>query len=86
MVKRKSFADNKEMLYNNTESESGINGDIERYIDERRNRVYEEQKNSQNREYSNGRNTNGIQEGTMGSQEESSFSIDRYKQEEKSIR
>lgn len=60
-----------ETLYNNNESESGING---------------EQEDNRNREYTDRRDTNEIQEGIMGSQEENAFSIDRYKQEETTIR
>ena len=59
-----SIENNQQTLYNNIESESGINETVlERRED-----------------------TNKIQESTLGIQEENAFSIDRYKQEETTIR
>lgn len=46
------LANNQETLYNNTERESGINERYTRNIIERGDRLYKEQENSQNREYS----------------------------------
>ena len=80
---------------NNNENESGIDEWYKRNFNETGDWLYEKYKQQQTREYiweecnkweqSRG-NTNRVQKSTLGSQKENAFWIDRYKQEEVTIR